>query len=234
MVDVVVAVRDTFPRRGIQAALEDSAVARVVACLDSAEGLQAVLDEHEPDVLVLDVLFRRSDPQLLPELTRRHPSCGVLVLVPHRASECALRYLLTAEGRAHLSPDAANRIDECCLTSLRGRARGCLPLEASAAEVVQAVTEVVQGGVVAAPWLSAFAEIGMRKAAERPAITARELEVMALLAKGLGNKAIARRLGIREQTVKNHLAHLMAKLELGSRAQVGLMAARFHVEVAES
>lgn len=234
MLDVVVAVQDTFPRLGIQTALEDSGVARVAAALEGTERLFQVLDEHQPEVLVLDVRFRRDDPGLLPELARRHPSCRILVLVPHKANECALRHLLAAGGKAHLSPEAANRIDECCLTSLRGQARGCLPCEAGAHEVVQAVLEVAAGHVAAAPWLSAFAEVGMGSAAEQPSITARELEVMALLAEGLGNKAIARKLGIREQTVKNHLARLMAKLGLTSRAQVGLVAARYHVRVAAS
>lgn len=232
MVDVVVAVQDTFPRLGIQKALDESDVARVVSTLDSPEHLHDAIEAHRPEVLVLDVRFRRDNPGLLAELAHRHPSCRVLVLVPHKAHECALRHLLTAGGRAHLSAEAANRIDECCLTSLRGQARGCLPAEASASEVVQAVKEVAAGHVAAAPWLSAFAEVGMGSVAEQPSITARELEVMALLADGLGNKAIARKLGIREQTVKNHLARLMSKLGLGSRAQVGLVAARYHVHVA--
>jgi DNA-binding NarL/FixJ family response regulator len=234
MLDVVVAVQETIPRLGIQTALDESQVARVVASLDGPEQLDTVLEEHGPDVLVLDVRFRRRDPELLPGLARRYPSCHVLVLVPHTAEECALRHLLTAGGRAHLSPDAANRLDECCLTSLRSRASGCLPCEANAQQVVQAVTEVAAGHVAAAPWLSAFAEAGMGSGALRPTITGRELEVMALLAEGLGNKAIARKLGIREQTVKNHLARLMSKLGLGSRAQIGLMAARYHVRVAGS
>jgi DNA-binding NarL/FixJ family response regulator len=155
------------------------------------------------------------------------------MLVPHTAEECALRHLLTAGGRAHLSPEAAGRLDECCLTSLRGQARGCLPCEADPQEIVQAVSEVAAGRVAAAPWLSAFADVGMAGAAERPSITARELEVMALLADGLGNKTIARKLGIREQTVKNHLARLMSKLGLTTRTQVGLMAAQHHVHVVE-
>jgi len=231
MLDVVVAVQDALPRLGIQAALEDAGVARVVASLDDVEALDAALDEHDPQVLVLDVRFRRNDPDLLPGLVRRHPSCRVLVLVPHKANECALRHLLSEGGRVQLSPSAATRIDECCLTSLRGEARGCIACEAGADEVVQAVTAVAAGHVAAAPWLSAFADVGMGHTGDRPAITTRELEVMALLAKGLGNKAIGRKLGIREQTVKNHLARLMAKLGLSSRSQVGLAAARYHVSV---
>jgi DNA-binding NarL/FixJ family response regulator len=64
------------------------------------------------------------------------------------------------------------------------------------------------------------------------AITPRELDVMALVAEGLGNKAIARQLGIREQTVKNHLARLMSKLGLSNRVQVGLIASKYDLTIA--
>jgi DNA-binding NarL/FixJ family response regulator len=231
MLAVVVAIQDELPRLGIEAALEATDAARVVASVDSPESLFAVLDEHQPRVLLLDVRFRRADATLLPALSRNYPSCRVLMYVAHTAQQCALRHLLRAGGRAQLSPGALRRIDECCLTSLRRDARGCLPSEASADDVVQAVTAVAVGQVVAAPWLSAFAEAGMGSASGKPAITVRELEVMALLAKGLGNKAIARELGIREKTVKNHATRLMAKLGLRSRTQVGVVAARYHVRV---
>ncbi len=233
MLAVVVALQDELPRLGIEAAIDSSDVARVVASLDGIESLHDVLDRHTPDVLLLDVRFRRADSTLLPELARRHPSCKVLMYVAHTAQQCALRHLLRAGGRAQLSPGALRRIDECCLTSLRGHARGCLPSEANTAEVIQALTTVAAGQVAAAPWLSAFAEVGLRGGSARPAITVRELEVMALLAKGLGNKAIGKELGIREKTVKNHAARLMAKLGLTSRAQVGVVAARYHVRVTD-
>lgn len=232
MIDVVVAVQDSLPRMGIAAALEESTTARVVASLDNPELLDDVLDAHTPDVLVLDMRFRRGDPDLVPGLVRRHPECSILMLASHTAEQCALRHLFSGAGRARLSADAADHVDECCLASLRDQARGCLPCEASAREVVQAVMEVAAGRVAAAPWLSAFADIGRGSAAERPALTTRELEVMSLLGEGLCNKAIARKLGIREQTVKNHLARLMAKLDLDSRTQVGLVAARHNVRVA--
>ena len=124
MLDVAVVVHDALPRLGIQAALDDSDVARVIASLDSVDGLDSVLDDYEPEVLILDVRFRREDPGLLPGVAERHPACKVLVLVPHRAEECAFRHLLSEGGSAQLSPAAASRIDECCLTSLRGEARG--------------------------------------------------------------------------------------------------------------
>lgn len=233
MLDVVVVLQDEITRLGVEAAIGTSGTARVVASLDGPESLHDVLDEHGPDVLLLDVRFRLADRTLLSRLARRHPSCWVIMYVAHTAEECALRHLLRAGGRARLSQGALKRVDECCLTSLRGQARGCIPSEATAADVVQAISTVAAGQIAAGPWLSAFTDVGLGNSPSRPAITVRELEVMALIAKGLGNKAIARRLGIREKTVKNHAARLMAKLGLKSRAQVGVEAARHHVRMTD-
>jgi len=148
MLSVVVALQDELPRLGMVAAIESSDVARVVASLDGTDTIHDVLDRHTPDVLLLDVRFRRADSTLLPGLARRHPSCKVLMYVAHTAQQCALRHLLRAGGRAQLSPGALRRIDECCLTSLRGQARGCLPSEASTVEVLQALAAVAAGQVV--------------------------------------------------------------------------------------
>ena len=122
MLDVVVVVQDSLPRLGIQAALEASRVARVVASLDDVGTLDAVLEEHEPQVLRAGRAFParrpgRCFPAWRASTLRVVSSCTS----PHTAEQCALRHLLSAGGRAQLSPAAANRIDECCLTSLEGR-----------------------------------------------------------------------------------------------------------------
>jgi LuxR family maltose regulon positive regulatory protein len=67
---------------------------------------------------------------------------------------------------------------------------------------------------------------------EPDAISPRELEVMVHLAEGLSNKEIARRLDIREQTVKNHVSRTMAKLGVDSRLAVGLLAAKHNLRLA--
>lgn len=231
-VSLVVALADDIPRLGVESALASCETACVVASLNSVEALDRVLVETSPDILVLDVRFRRADPELLPGLARRYPSLLVIVYVAHTARECALRHLLAATGRATLSADALARIDECCLTSLRQNARGCIPAEASAAEVVQAVRTVAAGQVAAAPWLNEFADAAAGRASPA-AITPRELDVMVLLGKGLSNKAIARQLGIREKTVKNHTSRLIEKLGLASRAQIGVLAANHNLRIAE-
>jgi DNA-binding NarL/FixJ family response regulator len=234
MIDVAVAVEDPLVRLGIRTVLEGSEDCRAVALLEGPEEIPEALDRLHPDVLIMDVVYRRADEGLLSRLAERHPNCSVLVHVSHSSMECALRHLVELGGRAHLSDDAVRRLDECCLTSLRGRARGCLPQEVDPDALLRAVRSVAAGEIAAAPWLTAVARIGaeMRDGDKaRRAITPRELEVMALLAEGLANKQIGRRLGIREQTVKNHVTRAMEKLGLASRLEVGLLAARMNLEL---
>ncbi len=231
MLDVVIAVEEPLVRLGLQAALDRTDGVQVVEVMDDIEGLDDALRDFPDAVLVLDVRHRRADPRLIPRITQGHPDVRVLVYVAHTAEACVIRHLLAAGGRAQLSPEAVYLVDECCLTSLREQAHGCLPSEAGAEEVVRAVRAVAAGEVVAASWLAAVHGYGLDP--ENKPITPRELEVMALVAQGLGNKAIARQLGIKEQTVKNHLARLMEKMGLSNRVQVGLMASRYDLKLVQ-
>lgn len=234
MLSVVIAVEDSIARLGLQAVLDGSDVARTVANLSEPADLEPALEAHEPDILLLDVWYRWEDPRLIQRLSKKYPSVRILMYVRHTAEECVLRHLMEAGQRSLLSPDAVKRLDECCLTSIRGGAQGCLARESAPADVIRAVQALGAGEVVAAPWLHAIANGHMSSAGRvesARAITARELEVMALLARGMGNKAIARKLRIREQTVKNHLARIMDKLGVSNRFQVGLLADRHNLRL---
>ncbi len=234
MIDVVVAVEDPMVRVGIRTVLEEADDCRPVATLDGTEHLLEAMDLHQPNVLVLDVFFRRADATLLGTLTERYPSCSVLIYVEHNAEHCALRHLPALCQHTHLSEDAVRMLDECCLTSLKDGVRGCLPHEVDPDSLLRAVRAVAAGEIAAAPWLTAVVRMSVdsRDPDRSPrAITPRELEVIALVAKGLGNKQIGRRLGIREQTVKNHVTRAMEKLGLTSRLEVGLLASRMNLEL---
>lgn len=198
--------------------------------------MEEVLTEHTPRVLVLDVAFRWADPELISRLVREHPSCAIMVYVHHSVEECALRQCLLEGGRSYLSREAIEHLDECCLTSLREQARGCLTAESDPDTILRSICSVASGEVAAAPWLTAVGRAGGSVLGGRGnggGITARELDVVALLAEGLSNKQIAKRLGIREQTVKNHVHSLMEKLDTGSRLETGLMAQRLHLRADE-
>jgi DNA-binding NarL/FixJ family response regulator len=234
MIDVVVAVEDPLVRLGIKTALDDTEDCRAVAVLEGPEHMWEALDRHHPQVLILDVCFRRADETLLPILAERYSGCSVLVYVEHSSEHCALRHLPALGNEAHLSDDAVRMLDECCLTSLKDGVRGCLPHEVEPDSLLRAVRAVAAGEIAAAPWLTAVVRMGVsdRDPERAPrAITPRELEVIALVAKGFGNKQIGRRLGIREQTVKNHVTRAMEKLGLNSRLEIGLLAVRMNLEL---
>lgn len=235
-VRVLVAVRDPIASMGLRAVLGD---ADGVTCLPVPDGLGTLREAvaaDPPDVLVLDVALRRADADLIPDLVRAHAETRILVYVDHAPEDCAIQHMLESGGRAGLSPEAVKRLDDCCLTSLRQQAHGCLGTGVDPDMVVRAVRGVAAGAVVAAPWLAALART-LARAAEPSGgpspISERELEIMTLLAEGLSNRQIAERLGVREQTVKNHVTRTMEKLGAQNRTEVGLFAARSRLRLVE-
>jgi NarL family two-component system response regulator YdfI len=104
---------------------------------------------------------------------------------------------------------------------LRRGARAVLPHSVGAAELVAAIEAAAVGLVALPPDLVGVA--GRTPLRNEPAVaqplTAREVEVLGLLAAGLGNKGIAGRLAISEHTVKSHVTALFAKLGVSTRAE---------------
>ncbi len=109
--------------------------------------------------------------------------------------------------------------------ALRSRVRAVLPREATAAEIVAAVEGAAAGLVVLHPTTAeaALASLAAPTIAASDALaqplTPREVEVLHMLAEGLGNKTVARRLGISEHTVKFHVGSIFSKLHVSSRTE---------------
>jgi len=110
--------------------------------------------------------------------------------------------------------------------ALRSRVRAVLPREATAVEIIAAVEGAAAGLVVLHPdtaeaALAALASVPTTAAIDAPAqvLTPREIEVLHMLAEGLGNKTVARRLGISEHTVKFHVGSIFSKLNVSSRTE---------------
>ncbi|HSG09896.1 MAG TPA: response regulator transcription factor [Longimicrobiales bacterium] len=233
---VLIAVEDPVAAAGLHAILS---LPGQIECLDlprALDDLRGLVAADPPDVLLMDVELRRRDPQLIPDLVGTFSGLRILVYVNHSPEDCALRHMLELGGRARLSPGAVARLDDCCLMSLRQRAHGCLGTGVEAEVVVHSVRALHAGEVVAAPWLTSLARMirhpgGGAKAV--PPISVRELEIMTLLAQGLSNKQIAERLGLRQQTVKNHVTRTMEKLGVQNRLEVGLLAARHNLRLAD-
>lgn len=227
-IKVLIALEEPLLRLGMKAALEEADDCRVLGLVAVMDHVDSEVARLEPNVLVLDALYQKRDRQMIPRLTERHPGLRVLVMVEHSDEECSVRALMADPRAARFSEEALEHLDECCLTSLRSSARGCVPRTADPAKLVQAVRTVAAGEIAAAPWLTAILAPGssVPKPDGPGPISARELEVISLVAEGRGNKEIARVMGIREQTVKNHLASIMQKLGLKSRLEVGIHAVR--------
>jgi two-component system, NarL family, response regulator YdfI len=115
---------------------------------------------------------------------------------------------------------------------LRVGVQGILSDEATAAEIVAALEGVANGLVTLHPGLAeAILTAGpnlSRSEASGPTqpLTSREIEVLTLLAEGVGNKTIARRLNLSEHTVKFHISTLFAKLDVSSRTEAVIVGAR--------
>jgi DNA-binding NarL/FixJ family response regulator len=109
--------------------------------------------------------------------------------------------------------------------------RAVLPRDASAAEIVAAVEAAAAGFAAIDPreleaLLASAAPLAAAADTEPAVLTAREIEVLAMLAEGAANKVIAWKLGISEHTVKFHVASILAKLGASSRTEAVTMGLR--------
>jgi len=187
-------------RRGLTALLDGTEGFAVVGAAADGEEAVTLAGEHDPDVVLMDLSMPGVDGI---EATRRlmaeRPESRVVVLTSFSDRERILD-ALDAGAVGYLLKDAEP--DEL-LRGIAAAARGESPLAPKAARAV----------------LTARAE--SRPAAE---LTAREQEVLGLLAEGLANKQIARRLGIAEKTVKTHLTSVFQSIGVTDRTQAALWA----------
>jgi NarL family two-component system response regulator LiaR len=171
---------------------------------DGEEGVAAA-ERLRPDVVLMDLVMPRLDGVgAMRELRRRAPGIRVIVLTSFAD-------------------------DERLLPAIRAGAAGYLLKNAQPQELARAVRaahvgEALLDPVVAARLVEALAQPPGEPPPER--LTAREREVLELLARGLSNKRIAREMEIAEKTVKTHVGHVLAKLGVADRTQAALHAVR--------
>ena len=195
---VRVLVVDDHPlvRAGLRAVLDLQDDVAVVGEAGTAEEAVALASDLVPDVVVMDLhLPDGSGVEATRRIVAASPGIGVLVVTM-------------------VDDDAS------VVAALRAGARGYLLKGAGHAEIVRAVRgvaagEAVLGPAVAGPVLGRLTRPGEPAL---PELTGREREVLALVARGLGNHAIARHLVISDKTVGNHLSNIYAKLGVTDRA----------------
>ncbi len=120
-------------------------------------------------------------------------------------------------------------LDDYVYAALRAGASAFLLKDAKEAQLLAAIRVAADGGSLFAPavtqrLIARFADSGEEPAVELPSLTAREREVLVLVARGLSNAEIAERLVISEHTTKTHVASLLQKLGLRSRVQAVVVA----------
>ena len=206
VVRLLIADDQTLFRRGLAGMLDEDPRIKVVG--QAGDGLEAVNQAArlKPDVILMDLKMPKLDGV---EATRRivaeHPEIKVLILSTFDA-------------------------DSYVLQALRAGASGYLLKDSHPDAIVSSILAVISGERVMANAV-ANRVLDLLSGTATPkefydGLTAREVEILKLLATGLANKQIARRLAISEKTVRNHVSHMYEKLRIYDRSQAVLYAVR--------
>jgi DNA-binding NarL/FixJ family response regulator len=192
-VRVVIAEDQVLLRDGLERLFEDNGHT-VVAAVGDADRLRGAVSEHVPDLAVVDV---RMPPTHTDEGIRAarwirdaHPEVGVLVLSQHVESAGAVG-LVSQGGFGYLLKDRVLDV----------------------ADFVEAAVRVGRGGSALDPKVVSSL-VGGEATDGLAVLSAREREVLSLMAEGLTNSGIARRLVLTERTVEGHVRSVLMKLDL--------------------
>ena len=191
-----VAIVDDHPivTDGLVANLQAVPEIDVVATGATAGEAVSIVAAHAPDVLILDLeLGGRNGLDAIPECKRASPGTRIVVFSAYAGEE----RVATAFERGADS------------YVLKGT---------SSDELVAIVRAVAQGGTMIPAEIASQLARAVRQP-RRDRLTAREREILALLAEGLSNRAAGERLGISERTVKFHVGEILARLGATNRAQ---------------
>ncbi len=208
MTRVLVSASSAVVRAGLEALLASNPALAVVGRADDAAALLRQVGATQPDVVLLDLEPHGDDPTpALRALGEEQRGPAVVVLGD--------------DPRGLWATEA-----------LRAGARAVLPRGATAEEIAGAVAAAAAGLVVLHPDVADTvfpllpAPARTAPSPPRQPLTPREIEVLTMLAEGLGNKNIARRLGISEHTVKFHVGSILTKLDAASRTEAVTLGAR--------
>lgn len=207
---LVIAEDETMTREMLARLLALENDIAVVGTASDGNRALSVVRAQRPDVLLTDIGMPGIDGIKLTETLRTEmPGVGVVILTIYND-------------------------DERVFAAIKAGARGYVLKDSPPEETLLAVRAVGRGEALLHPSLvfrvlSEFGRISAQRAADNAVfadLTEREREVLTEVGKGKRNKAIADDLFISEKTVKNHISNIFAKLEVNTRAEAALLAAR--------
>ena len=189
-------------RTGIRQLLESADDLQVIAEAGDGEEAQALIEQHKPDVAVLDIQMPKASGIEVTRWVRSHlPEVGVLILTAYDD-------------------------DPYVMAVLQAGANGYVLKTGQPDELIQAVRDVFEGKSALDPNITRKLMSNLFQKPEKSveSLTDRELDVLRLAAKGFTNKAIGVQLSISDRTVQGHLAHIFAKLQANSRTEAVMRA----------
>ncbi|OQY91158.1 MAG: hypothetical protein B6D38_00750 [Anaerolineae bacterium UTCFX1] len=189
-------------RSGIRQLLESADDLKVIAEAGDGEEAQALIEQHKPDVAVLDIQMPKASGIEVTRWVRSHlPEIGVLILTAYDD-------------------------DPYVMAVLQAGANGYVLKTGQPDELIQAVRDVYEGKSALDPTITRklMSNIFQKPEKSVESLTERELDVLRLTAKGFTNKAIGMQLSISDRTVQGHLAHIFAKLQANSRTEAVMRA----------
>jgi DNA-binding NarL/FixJ family response regulator len=202
-VRVVIADDERLVRAGYRMILSTEPDIEVVA--EAVDGVEAVelARLHRPDVVLMDIRMPRLDGIAATKaLVRMDPAPAVLVVTTFD-------------------------LDEYVYAAMRAGAAGFLLKDAPEAQLIAGLRTAKAGAALLSPQITRRLVETFARPSVQPlddSVTAREREVLVLVARGLSNAEIARDLDIGETTVKTHVSRVLMKLGLSSRTQAVVLA----------
>ena len=187
-------------REGLQAVLATAPGIVVVGESETGTGALELCRDLRPDVVLMDIQMEDMNGiEVTRQLVGEQPELGVLMLTMFED-------------------------DESVFAAMRAGARGYLLKGSGRAEILRAVEAAAAGEAIFSPRIAArirgfFQAQRSSKGAVFTDLTEREREVLDLIAQGLSNPTIARRLSISEKTVRNNVSNIFGKLHFADRAQ---------------
>jgi DNA-binding NarL/FixJ family response regulator len=199
----------SFFRAGLRSLLMEHGFP-VVGEAPTGEAAMPLIERRHPDIVVMDLSMPgMSGVEATRELRRRFPAIAVLV-VTVSAGDVDVLDALEAGAAGYLLKDAG---PEEIVRALQAAVDGDTPLSPRVAGMIVERARGVAGGV----------DASSRVVEE---LTARELEVLRLLAQGLDNSEIAKQLYLSPTTVKRHISGVFAKVDAGNRVEAAIWAVR--------